>query len=238
VTVDETVSIIMPVFNGEEYIDYSIQLVSGLLEKYRVSFEIIIVDDGSTDATKMRAQRAASQWDNVKVIGYNRNKGKGAAFLYGFRHSKGDIVVLFDSDLDIPPDQIIILLSAMNKTGADVVITNKWHPLSNTIATKYRKFLSRSYNMLVRLFTGLRFTDTQTGAKAFKRHVLEAIAPKLYAKRYAFDVELLLLVAKHGFRVVEVPAIKPIKLNSAFKPREIAYMFLELLSITYRYGRV
>ncbi|MEM1646205.1 MAG: glycosyltransferase, partial [Ignisphaera sp.] len=158
--------------------------------------------------------------------------------IYGYKYSRGDVVVLFDADLDIPPQQIPILLAVMMKTEADLVITNKWHPLSRTIASGLRRFLSRSYNTLVRLITGLNIRDTQTGAKAIKRHVLDTIAPKMYVKRYAFDVELLLLAAKHGYRIAEAPSLKTIKLTSSFKPREIFYMLLELLSITYRHGRI
>ncbi len=81
-------------------------------------------------------------------------------------------------------------------------------------------------------------SDTQTGAKAFKKEVLDVIAPKLYTKRYAFDVELLLLASKHGFKIAEAPSLKPINLTTTFNPKDIFRMLLELLSIAYRHGRV
>ncbi len=174
------VSVVMPVFNGEQYIGRSIHAVSALLERYGIPFEIVVVDDGSRDNTRLRALEAASRYPNVRVVGYGRNRGKGAAFLYGYRHSRGDVVVLFDADLDIPPQQIPVLLAVMRRTGADIVVTNKWHPLSHTRASKLRRFLSRSYNALVRLLTGLDLRDTQTGAKAIKRRVLSTVAPKMF----------------------------------------------------------
>jgi len=232
------ISIIMPVYNGENYIGMSIKVIHNYLNSWGLPHEIIVVDDGSNDSTREVALRTASKLRNVRVVGYGRNKGKGAAFIYGYRHSRGDVVVLFDADLDIPPEQIPILLTIMRRTEADVVITNKWHPLSRTIASRLRKFLSKGYNALVRLLTGLKLSDTQTGAKAVKRYVLDTIVPKMYVKRYAFDVELLLLAMKHGFKIAEAPSLKTIKLTTAFKPKEIMHMFMELLSITYRHGRL
>jgi len=232
------ISIIMPVFDGSSYISRSIHAVSELLKYYSFPYEIVIVDDGSRDGTRFKALEIASRYDNVRVVGYDRNLGKGAAFLYGYRYSRGDVMVLFDADLDIPPQQIPLLLAVMEGAQADVVITNKWHPFSRTVASNLRRFLSKSYNALVKLLTGLNLSDTQTGAKAIKRYVLDTIAPKMRARRYAFDVELLLLAVKHGFKIAEVPSLKDIRLSSAFRPREIARMFLELLSIVYRHGRV
>ena len=235
---EQLVSIIMPVFNGEEYIEDSINVVSQYLKSYDIPFEIIVVDDGSKDKTYQKAVAAARKYKNVRVVRCPLNRGKGAAFLHGYRYSRGDIVILFDADLDIPPEQITVLLSAMKYADADIVITNKWHPTSRTYASSIRKFLSISWNAIVRLLTGLRIKDTQTGAKAFKREVLEAISHEIYVKRFAFDVELLLLAAKKGFKIVEVPSLKPIRLYSRFRVKEIFNMFLELLSIVYRHGRL
>ncbi|MEB3755325.1 MAG: glycosyltransferase [Desulfurococcales archaeon] len=232
------ISIIMPVYNGESYIAYSIHTVSEFLKHYNLPHEIIIVDDGSRDNTRNKALKTSKDHQNIKVVGYKQNHGKGVAFLYGYKHSKGNILVLFDSDLDIPPEQIPILLAVMRKTKADIVITNKWHPLSRTKASNLRYFLSKSYNSIVKLLTGLKLNDTQTGAKAIKRQVLDNIAPKMYVKRYAFDVELLLLATKLGYRITEAPSLKPINLSSTFRPREILLMLLELISITYRQGRL
>jgi len=232
------VSIVMPVYNGERYISGSIRAVVKTLTRYGIPHEVVVVDDGSSDGTRSKALEVAAEHPNIKVVGHARNHGKGAAFLHGYRHSQGDVIVLFDADLDVPPQQIPVLLAVMRGARADVVITNKWHPLSRTRATAIRKFLSKSFNALVRLLTGLNISDTQTGAKAIKRYVLDAIAPKMYVKRYAFDVELLLLAAKHGYRIAEAPSLKTIKLTTAFRPREIFRMLLELLSIAYRHGRV
>ena len=228
----------MPVYNGESFIGESIRSVSSFLKRLGLSYEVIVVDDGSRDATRTVAQRESNHIPNVRVTGYSRNRGKGAALLHGYRHSRGDVLVFYDSDLDVPPQQIPLLLTILEKTGADIVVTNKWHPLSRTRSTRLRRLLSWGYNALVRLVTGLRLSDTQTGAKALRRSVLDTIAPKMHVKRYAFDAELLLLAAKHGYRIAEAPSLRPINLTTPFKLREMAKMLLELLSIAYRHGRV
>ncbi|GAB6148709.1 glycosyltransferase family 2 protein [Stetteria hydrogenophila] len=232
------VSVVMPVYNGEGFIAESIGRVASTLSGAGVPFEVVVVDDGSRDGTLRRAVEAASRHRNVRVVGYRRNLGKGAAFIRGFRASRGDVVVLLDADLDVPPEQVLLLLRVMQATGADVVVTDKWHPLSRTQATLLRWLLSRGFNALTRLLTGLSLRDTQTGAKAFKRRVLEDVAPRLYAKRYAFDVELLLLAAKMGYKIAEAPSLAEVRLTAPFKPREIWRMLLELLSIAYRHGRL
>ncbi len=228
----------MPVYNGESFIGESIRSVSTFMSRLGLPFEIIVVDDGSRDGTRSEARRASKYLPNVRVTGYGRNRGKGAALLHGYRHSRGDVIVFYDSDLDVPPQQIPLLVTTLEKTGADLVVTNKWHPLSRTQATRLRRFLSWCYNALVRLVTGLRLSDTQTGAKALRRRVLDTIAPRMHVKRYAFDAELLLLAAKHGYRITEAPSLRPINLTTPFRLREMAKMLLELLSIAYRHGRV
>ncbi len=227
------ISIVMPVFNGENYIEESIRRLVNYLNRINIAYEIIVVDDGSTDATYQAILKCLNK--RVKLIRYRENRGKGFAFIKGTLKSRGNIVFLFDSDLDIPPSQIGILLATIRRKNVDMVITNKWHPLSKTIASPTRKFLSIAFNALVRLLTGLKLQDTQTGAKAFKRKPLIHVIKYMYVKRYAFDVELLLVAQKLGYRILDVPSVGTIKLTSRFKLREIVRMCLELLSITYRH---
>ena len=227
------VTIIMPVYNGERYIAESIKRVMNYMERLSRPYEIIVVDDGSTDGTYRAALKSANE--RVRIVRYKKNRGKGYAFISGVLRSKGDIILLFDADLDVPLRQINMLLRVMEGTNIDILVTNKWHPMSKTIASPVRKFLSRAFNALVRLLTGLKMQDTQTGAKAFRREALLRIVKHLYVKRFTFDVELLLVAKQLGYKIAEVPSLKPIVLTSRFKIKEIAHMILELLSITYRH---
>jgi len=232
--VGSAISVVLPVYNGEKFIRKSIVALSKFLKSLDCSWEIIVVDDGSSDSTPYILKELRNDFRSfLRVFGYRVNKGKGFAFRFGAMRARGDIIVLHDSDLDIPAEQIRVLLKAMGDSGADIVITSKWHPKSKVVASFLRKFFSCGFRLLVRLFTGLDLRDTQTGSKAFKRGVLEKILPYMRVKRYAFDVELLYLAKCFGFKIVEVPAIKPIKLGRNLSFREIFHMFIDLLAITY-----
>lgn len=170
------------------------------------NFEIIFVDDGSDDTTAFEARRAADKVRNIEVITYTKNGGKGHALKEGFKQSSGDLITFFDGDLDIPTQQIEILLNKIKETGSDVVIQSKRH--KNSVVNGFprrRQYLSRSYNMIVRQMFRLPVSDTQVGIKLFKRKVLEKIMPKLLVKRYAADVEQLVLAHKYGFKIAECP---------------------------------
>jgi len=152
---DKTVSIVMPVYRGEHYIAESIKRVVNYMDKLGLNYEIIVVSDGSEDNTYGEALKASKNYGNkVKVYHYKKNKGKGYAFLYGAVRSRGNIVVLLDADLDIPPEQVGVLLKAMEKTNSDIVITDKWHPRSKVIATRFRRFTSKHFNILVMALLG------------------------------------------------------------------------------------
>jgi len=225
--------VIIPAYRLEKRIGLTVRRVSALLDKLGLDYEVIVVDDGSPgDGTWVEAMNSCGN-GRVKAFRYSVNRGKGYALLYGFRHSRGRRIVFFDGDLDVHEGQIEVLLDCLK--GADCVITSKWHPASKTVATPDRRLLSKCFNLLARLLTGLRLRDTQTGGKAFRREVLEDIAPLLTVKRYAFDVELLTAVTARGYRIAEAPALYPIVLSRRFKLREIFRMLLDLLAVTYRH---
>ena len=223
---------IIPAYKLEGKIGLTVRKVSSVLEKLGVVFEIVVVDDGSPDHTYEEASEALDG-DRVRVLRYGRNRGKGFALLYGFRHCHGDLVVFFDGDLDIHEKQIAMLLRALDVS--DCVVTSKWHRESKTVSTTYRKLLSIGFNLLTRVLTGLRLRDTQTGGKAFRRKVLEETLPLLTVKRYAFDVELLTAITAKGYKILEIPAFYPIILKRRFSTLEIFRMFLDLIAIAYRH---
>ena len=222
----------IPAYRLERCIDLTIRRVSNLLDGLGLDYEIIVVDDGSPDNTWAKASNACNN-KRVRVLRYDVNRGKGYALIYGFRHSRGRRIVFFDGDLDVHEKQITVLIKGLNR--ADCVVTSKWHPASKTVASPTRRLLSKCFNLLTRLLTGLRLRDTQTGGKSFKRRVLEDVAPLLTVKRYAFDVELLTAITARGYRIAEVPALYPIVLSGRFKIREIFRMLLDLFAVTYRH---
>jgi dolichol-phosphate mannosyltransferase len=183
----ETISLVMPIYNLENEVD-KISTIANLLEKrLEQDFELIVVDDGSTDNTFSLLQRLNIR--GLKVIGYQKNMGKGAALMYGCTHTKGNIVIFMDGDLQAIPNDIQNYVDALD--SCDIVLASKRLPGSYLKAGLKRKFLSIGFNLLVRILTPLSLSDTQVGFKAFRRTALDRILPLLSVKRYAFDVELL-----------------------------------------------
>jgi len=223
-------SLIMPAYNEEENIDLVIERIDDIIRQMGLMYELIVVDDGSIDKTRAKAENYARNNGHVKVVGYENNLGKGCALKTGFSHAVGDWIIFMDSDSDIDPKQIGYYIEALK--DADVVVASKRHPQSKVDAPLIRKILSHGFNVLVKLLVGLRLSDTQTGLKAIRRDAFLSMHTKLAVERYAFDVELLVLANLLGLRIVELPIV--IRLRGIFGFREVCRMFLDLLGITYR----
>jgi len=223
-------SLIMPAYNEEDKIDLVIERVDSLARRMKLSYELIVVDDGSVDETRLKVDKYAKINDHVKVVGLENNMGKGFAIKTGFLNATGDAVVFIDSDLDVDVEQVSRYIDALKEN--DIAVGSKWHKESVVEVSKRRKLLSHGFNILVRLFTGVNLNDTQTGLKAVRREVFEEVFKRLSIKRYAFDVELLVLTRIFGLRVIELPV--QLKLNNSFRLYEVCRMLFDLLSITYR----
>jgi glycosyltransferase involved in cell wall biosynthesis len=194
-------SVIMPAFNEGAHIHANIQRVCETLEGLR--YEIIVVDDGSSDNTFAESQRAANEGYPVRAVRQEVNRGKGASLFYGFEFTSGELVAFLDSDLEIAPENLLALIKVMQETNTDVVAgvkdlqANQFPPL--------RRLMSRGYRAMVAFLFGLTITDTQTGIKLFRREVLADAIPRVSARRFAFDIELLVAASRFGYRIVEQP---------------------------------
>lgn len=224
------VSFVMPVYNEEDNIKEAARRLSEVARQLGIEYELIVVNDGSFDDTLTEAMDYADNDRSIRVISYAKNMGKGFAIQVGFCQAKGDYVVFIDGDLDIDPGQIEGYLAALK--SAEMVIASKWHPQSNVQIRPTRRFFSQSFNVLVRLLTGMKITDTQTGLKAVKKNALKRTFSKLAVKRYAYDVEMLVVANHDGIRTVELPV--NLQLSTPFKLNEAGKMFIDLLGIAYR----
>jgi glycosyltransferase involved in cell wall biosynthesis len=200
-------SILMPAYNEGAQICANIEAVHKMIKTFKQSYEIIVVDDGSGDWTWEEASKAAKHLKNVTVKRNEVNQGKGWALKEAFRLAKGEIIVFLDSDLDIDPAQLEIFFKILRESSSDLVIGSKRHPDSKLDYPLKRRIISAGYFFLVKLLFGLPIRDTQTGLKIFKRSVLTRVFPKVLIKRYAFDLELLVLANHFGFSIAEAPVI-------------------------------
>lgn len=229
-------SLIIPCYKQEKTIIANLKQLLGALDKIRYSYEIILVIDGQVDNSFEKIKNA--KLHNLVVYEYTENKGKSYAIRFGMSKARGEHVMFMDSGMEIDPDGISMLLEHMKWYDADIIVGSKRHPASLINYTLQRKILSYGYYYFVRMFFGIKVKDTQAGIKVFKRRVLEKVLPRLVEKRFAGDLEMLVVARHLGFgRIFEAP----IKLNYEFTElstastwRSVRLIFIDTLAIFYR----
>lgn len=224
-------SIIVPVFNAEKNICKFLTHLKETVSLLSLSYEIIVVDDGSKDTTLRLVQREQELDAHIRILTYDQNEGKGNAVKMGVLNSTGGLVMFVDGDLDISPDLIIDYIREAK--NCDLVIASKSHPLSKVYAPRSRRLLSKAFSLLVRISTGISIRDTQAGLKVAKGVPLRRIFERMFVKRYAFDVELLTIATVLNLKIKELPI--DINLDHRFKFQEIIKMLIDVLTISYKY---
>jgi glycosyltransferase involved in cell wall biosynthesis len=197
----------MPAFNEGRAIRANLLAVDRMMKSFKVPYEIIVVDDGSGDWTFEEAKKAAKGLRHITVKRNEVNQGKGWALKEAFRISRGAWIVFLDSDLDLEPAQVKLFFEIQKREGTDIVIGSKRHPDSKLKYPLKRRIISAGYFFLVKWLFNLPIRDTQTGLKLFKRDALREVFPKILVKRYAFDLELLVLCNHYGYSIAEAPVI-------------------------------
>lgn len=197
-------SVIIPAYKQEKTIVKDLRRIRSVLDKIRFDYEMIIVVDGIIDKTYSNAKKL--NYEKLKVFGYKNNKGKGYAIRYGMARAKGDLVAFIDSGMDIDPNGISMLLEHMEWYKADIIVGSKRHPASQIEYPFIRRVYSLGYQSLFRFLFGLNLKDTQAGLKIFKHKVLKKVLPRLLVKRFASDVEMLVVAYRLGYqRIFEAP---------------------------------
>ena len=203
----EMVSIVIPAYDEASRIEKTLHDTVACMKGLGCHHEILVVDDGSHDPTRKRAERAAAELLGVRVIGYRQNAGKGYAVVQGARAAIGELVLFLDADLEVHPRQLEILYKAMQEAQADIVIGSKMHRGSQVDYPRKRRIMSWGYYALVRFAFGLPVRDTQTGLKLFRGEALDRVVPRMLIKRFAFDLEALTIAHRLGYRIVEAPVV-------------------------------
>lgn len=224
-------SIIMPMYNVRD-IKSNVREAIKELDKLNIPYELILSNDGSTNSCFEEAKQIKDS--HLKVVGYEKNQGKGNAIKYGFQFAKGDYVAFVDSGRDINPKQIGNFIRILEEKNADVVIGSKRHPESKVHYPLARRIMSRTYQILNYLLFNLNLTDTQVGIKLFKHSVLDVIMPKIAIKRFAFDLELLVLARKYNFNIVEAPVTIRYQFESTVNPKSVFWILWDTAAIFYR----
>lgn len=190
------ISIVVPAFNEEESIPYFYKELISSLKSYK-DYEIIFVDDGSTDKSLLTLRKIAEKDKKVGIYSFRKNQGKAEALTFGFKKAKGDYIITLDADLQDRPDQIGELLKKV-KQGNELVCG--WR--KNRKDSFLTNFSSKTFNVLSRFFWGLRLHDYNCGLKVFTKDTAKSL--NLYGGLHRF---IPLLVYQQGFSVSEVPVI-------------------------------
>jgi len=203
--IEGKISIIMPAHNEAAIIKENVELTINTFKNFKCDFEIILIDDGSTDDTWREIKDLESRFSNIKATRNMKNFGKGRALKKGFRFVTGKYVVFLDSDIDLHPAQIDTFFDILRFDNVDVVIGSKRHPNSILNYPLQRKMISNIYFFLIKIMFGLPIKDTQTGLKLFKVEVLKRVFPKIFVRAFAYDLEILVNAQKLGYKIAEAP---------------------------------
>jgi glycosyltransferase involved in cell wall biosynthesis len=200
-------SVVLPVYMEAGSLEESGKRLISALEGCKIDFELIYVNDGSTDNSEAIAESLALADERVRVVSYYPNRGKGAALLEGFALANAQTVAFFDGDLDIHPSCLPEMFKLIKSDECDVVVGSKIHRDSIVVYPRTRRLQSFFFRLLVRMLFSIQISDTQTGVKVFRREILETTLPFVKTKGFAHDLELLVRIHKLDVKVMEVPVI-------------------------------
>jgi len=227
------ISIVIPVFNEEESLPELTQWISRVMFEHGYSYEIIFINDGSTDRSWDVITELGSQNGNVKAIGFTRNYGKSAALDVGFNKAGGEVVITMDADLQDSPDEIPGLYEMVMNEGYDIVSgwkKQRYDPISKTIPSKF-------FNGVTSMISGIPLHDFNCGLKAYKNKVVKNV--NVYGEMHRY----IPLIAKwNGFNKIgeKVVEHRPRKYGTTkFGMERFINGFLDLMSVSFvnRYKR-
>jgi glycosyltransferase involved in cell wall biosynthesis len=228
------VTIIVPFYNPGPRFGSHLADVVDVLEGSGSTFEVIAVSDGSTEASQQEVAKFAEH--GVRLITMASNGGKGSALRAGMVEARGRYVGFIDADGDIPAGNISRFIELTRTDEApDIILGSKRHPESEVVYPALRRIYSWCYQVLIGILYHLPVRDTQTGIKFVRRDVLSAVVPRMLEKRFAFDLELLVVARHLGYRrVVEAPVEIGERFTSTVSVHAVQGIVLDTLAIFYR----
>ena len=199
-----TVDIVIPVYNEEQALPRSIMILADFLkDNLRNPWQIVIADNASTDKTKSVSEMLCERYSGINYL-YIPQKGRGRALRSAWLDSTADIVSYMDVDLATDLNYFPALIDSLQE-GYDVAIGSRLSKGSRVSRSIKREVISRSYNLLIKSMFFTPFQDAQCGFKALTRHTAQAIVPHIKNDNWFFDTELLIIAAKRGYKIKQLP---------------------------------
>ena len=225
-------SIVIPAYNEEHRILSTLEKIITFFHKYRKSFELIIIDDGSTDGTCKIVRNLGNP--NVILLKNTRNRGKGFSVRKGCLAASNDYILVTDADLSTPIEELLIFDNTAAKY--DLQIGSRKMPTSKLIVKQpiYRILAGNLFPILVTLLVTSKYQDTQCGFKVFNRKKTKFIFKKLSVNGFSFDVEILYIAQKYGLKIKEIGVIWVNDTRSKVSlVKHTLPMFIDLMKIRY-----
>ncbi len=221
------ISVVIPVFNEEESIPELTHWISSVMDTHGFSYEVILINDGSTDRSWEVIQKASAENPNLKGLNFTRNFGKSAALDAGFRRAVGDVVITMDADLQDSPDEIPELYDMIINGGLDVVSgwkKERHDPISKTVPSKF-------FNGVTRWISGIQLHDFNCGLKAYRNKVVKNV--QVYGEMHRY---IPLLAKWNGFSKIgeKIVQHQPRKYGySKFGFERFLNGFLDLITVSF-----
>ena len=231
-------TIVIPAYNEEKRIGVTLDDYCGYFSHLsQGDVEIFVVLNGCMDNTLGIVQQFAKKYPFLTYVNIPQAIGKGGAVLEGFRRAKGDYVGYADADDATRAQSYHELIKRIG--DADGIIASRWMKEA-VVEPKQpfsRRFASRAFNLLIRILFGLHYHDTQCGCKLFRRKAVQRILPSLGMTRWAFDVDLLYHLKRHGYRVKEIPTVWRDRVGSSIHvPKVSLEMLLAIIRLRLLYS--
>lgn len=198
------VSIIIPCFQEENHILENVRRINQVMHASGFSFELIFVEDASTDTTREKILQIAKEFPNVHYVFHEKNIGKGGSVSDGVKIANGRFIGHIDIDLEVSAEYIPALLSELEK-GSDVVLVNRKVKFSVTPKYFLRDAAGMLHRRVLQLFLGIPHTDVQSGCKFFRREALLPLLEKIGSTGWFFDAELMARAYDANLRIRQIP---------------------------------
>jgi dolichyl-phosphate beta-glucosyltransferase len=235
------ISIVIPAYNEEKRIRGSLSEVFAFMSDSGMEYEIIVVDDGSSDGTSRIVESMAADSPKVRLVRYAKNRGKGHALRTGVLVAKGDFVLVMDADLSTPMEELWKMMPYLAKSEYDIAIGSRALALSDIIRKQpwWRQGMGKMFNKIVKTLVIGDFSDTQCGFKLFAGDVARTLFGEAIIDRFAYDVEVLARAKKKGHRIQEVPIRWVDSPESKVDPlKDSLQMLADLVRIRFAVGKV
>lgn len=224
---------ILPTYNERKNLPLIVYLIHQTFESKQLDYEVVVVDDASPDGTLAVAQSLQRHF-NINIVSRKGKLGLGTAYRDGLQVATGQRIVLMDADLSHHPKFILPMIESMNQTGCDIVTGTRYGPGGGVAGWDLkRKITSKGANILADILLKPGVSDLTGSFRLYTKAAIEDILPKVTCTGYAFQMEIIVLARKAGYRIEEVPITFVDRLygESKLGPREIVLYIKGLLTL-------